>query len=160
MRWSQFQNLWSIPNSAFCLSKKRSRSGGRSTGNFPLFRYTGGMKQCLCNWFQFRHSPGFKQLRCGSFHIIYLFQHHWICIRSDQISRSVSNSLQPHESQHARPPCPSPTPGVHSDSHPSSRWICILHSKFMWHPLLWNTFPSANNVYPSICSVTSTFQLS
>ena len=27
-----------------------------------------------------------------------------------------------HESQHARPPCPSPTPGVHSDSHPSSQW--------------------------------------
>ena len=43
-------------------------------------------------------------------------------IRSDEISRSVvSNSLQPHESQHARPPCPSPTPGVHSDSHPSSQ---------------------------------------
>ena len=41
---------------------------------------------------------------------------------SDQISRSVmSNSLRPHESQHARPPCPSPTPGVHSDSHPSSQ---------------------------------------
>ena len=40
-------------------------------------------------------------------------------IRSDQISRSdVSDSLQPHESQHARPPCPSPTPGVHSDSRP------------------------------------------
>ena len=33
---------------------------------------------------------------------------------SDQISRSVvSDSLQPHESQHARPPWPSPTPGVH-----------------------------------------------
>ena len=30
--------------------------------------------------------------------------------------------LRPHESQHARPPCPSPTPGVHSDPHPSSRW--------------------------------------
>ena len=44
-------------------------------------------------------------------------------IRSDQISRSVvSDSLQPHESQHARPPCPSPTPGVHLDSHPSSQW--------------------------------------
>ena len=43
-------------------------------------------------------------------------------IRSDQISHSVvSNSLQPHESQHARPPCPSPTPGVHSDSRPSSQ---------------------------------------
>ena len=31
----------------------------------------------------------------------------------------VSDSLRPHESQHARPPCPSPSPGVHSDSHPS-----------------------------------------
>ena len=42
---------------------------------------------------------------------------------SVQFSRSVvSDSLRPHESQHARPPCPSPSPGVHSDSHPSSRW--------------------------------------
>ena len=31
-------------------------------------------------------------------------------------------TLRPHESQHARPPCPSPTPGVHSNSDPSSRW--------------------------------------
>ena len=42
---------------------------------------------------------------------------------SVQFSRSVmSNSLQPHELQHARPPCPSPTPGVHSNSRPLSRW--------------------------------------
>ena len=42
---------------------------------------------------------------------------------SVQFSRSVvSDSLQPHESQHARPPCPSPIPGVHSDSRPSSKW--------------------------------------
>ena len=42
---------------------------------------------------------------------------------SVQFSRSVvSDSLRPHESQHARPPCPSPTPGVHSDSRPSSQW--------------------------------------
>ena len=34
----------------------------------------------------------------------------------------VSDSLQPHELQHARNPCPSPTPGVHSDSRPSSQW--------------------------------------
>ena len=32
------------------------------------------------------------------------------------------DSLQPHELQHARPPCPSPTPRVHSDSRPSRRW--------------------------------------
>ena len=34
----------------------------------------------------------------------------------------VSDSLWPHESQHARPPCPSPTPRVHSNSCPSSQW--------------------------------------
>ena len=46
-----------------------------------------------------------------------------IFLSSVQFSRSVmSDSLWPHESQHARPPCPSQTPGVHSDSHPSSQW--------------------------------------
>ena len=46
------------------------------------------------------------------------FQFSWA-----QFSRSVvSDSLRPHESQHARPPCPSPTPGVYSDSRPSSQW--------------------------------------
>ena len=40
-----------------------------------------------------------------------------------QFSRSVmSDSLRPHETQHTRPPCPSPTPGVHSDSRLSSQW--------------------------------------
>ena len=47
---------------------------------------------------------------------------HWEGFSSVQFSCSVvSDSLQPHESQHARPPCPSPTPGVHSDSRPSSQ---------------------------------------
>ena len=42
---------------------------------------------------------------------------------SVQFSRSVvSDSLRPHESQHPRPPCPSPSPGVHSDSRPLSLW--------------------------------------
>ena len=44
-------------------------------------------------------------------------------VSSVQFSRSVvSDTLRPHESQHTRPPCPSPTPGVHSDSRPSSQW--------------------------------------
>ena len=42
---------------------------------------------------------------------------------SVQFSDSVaSDSSRPHESQHARPPCPSPTPRVHSNSCPSSQW--------------------------------------
>ena len=45
-----------------------------------------------------------------------------LCLSSVQFSHSVvSDSLRPHESQHARPPCPSPTPRVHSDSRPSSQ---------------------------------------
>ena len=59
---------------------------------------------------------------------------------SFQFSRSVvSDSLWPHESQHARPPCASPTPGVHSDSHPSSQW-CPQPS----HPLLSPSPPAPN----------------
>ena len=46
-------------------------------------------------------------------------------LSSVQFSRSVMfNSLRPHELQHARPPCPSPTPRVYPNSCPSSRW-CI-----------------------------------
>ena len=42
---------------------------------------------------------------------------------SVQFSGSVvSDSLRPHESQHARPPCPSPTPGVYPNLCPSSQW--------------------------------------
>ena len=60
----------------------------------------------------------YKYLKILSKH--YVFS---LLYRSDQISRSVvSKSLRPHESQHARPPCPSPSPGVHSDSRPSSQW--------------------------------------
>ena len=50
------------------------------------------------------------------------------CVKSNlvqfsQFSHSVmSNSWQPHELQHARPPCPSPTPGAYSNSRPSNWW--------------------------------------
>ena len=53
---------------------------------------------------------------------------HWHWSREDMFSSVqfnhsvVSNSLGPHELQHARPPCPSPTPGVDTNSCPSSRW--------------------------------------
>ena len=50
---------------------------------------------------------------------------HSVCLFSHSVQFScsvVSDSLWPHESQHTRPPCPSPTPGVHSESCPSSQW--------------------------------------
>ena len=44
-------------------------------------------------------------------------------ISSVQFNFSVMpDCLWPHESQHTKPPCPSPTPGIHSNSCPSSRW--------------------------------------
>ena len=47
----------------------------------------------------------------------------YILISSVQFSRSVmSDSLQPHGLQHAKPPCPSPTPGVYPNSCPLNRW--------------------------------------
>ena len=49
-------------------------------------------------------------------YLVYFYTH--------QFSRSVvSDSLRPNEPQHARPPCPSPTPRVHPNPHPSS-WRC------------------------------------
>ena len=57
-----------------------------------------------------------------------------------QFSRSVvSNSLRPHELQHARPPCPSQTPGVHPNPCPLSRW-CLQPS----HPLSSPSPPALN----------------
>ena len=77
------------------------------------------------------HLPEFAQV-----------QVHWIIdailesiqFSSVQFSGSVmSDSLWPHESQHARPPCPSPTPGVHSDSCPSSQWCHPAISSYVVH---------------------------
>ena len=51
----------------------------------------------------------------------------------------MSGSLQPHESQHAGPPCPSPTPRVHSDSHPLSQWCHPVS-----HPLSSPSLPAPN----------------
>ena len=72
---------------------------------------------------------------------IYLFYYYLknslmgVITSSVQFSRSVvSDSLWPHESQHTRPSCPSPTPRVHPNSRASSRWchLAILSC----HPLL------------------------
>ena len=51
---------------------------------------------------------------------------------SDQFSCSVvSNSLRPHEPQHSRPLCPSPSPRVYSNSCPSSQWCHPTISSFI-----------------------------
>ena len=59
----------------------------------------------------------------GYKHKVLLYSNCSLTFSSVQFSRSVvSDSLRPHELQHARPPCPSPTPGVHPNPCPSGRW--------------------------------------
>ena len=91
----------------------------------------------ILEWVAISFSRGFSQPRdwilvsCIGRWILYPWatrEAHTTCEKSKwshsvQISHSVmSDSLWPHESQHARPPCPSPTPGVYSNSCPSSQW--------------------------------------
>ena len=74
---------------------------------------------------------------------------------SVQLSRLVLyDSLRPHESQHTRPPCPSPTPGVQPDSRPSNQWC---------HPAISSSvipFPSCPQSLPaSVFSNESTLRM-
>ena len=68
-------------------------------------------------------NPLFKHLGNTWFNVVVYRDLLYSSFRSVQFSHSVmSDSLLPHESQQARPPCPSPTPGVYPNSCPSSRW--------------------------------------
>ena len=104
-------------------------------------------RDCVCGTRWIR-----KQLPCLLLLRMVLRQQHckhsW---ESVQFSHSVlSDSLQPHESQHARPPCPSPTPGACSNSCPLSQWChgkpttflkswswTRCHSHMLQHHTLW-----------------------
>ena len=69
---------------------------------------------------------------------------------SVQFSRSVaSDSLQPHEPQYARPPCPSPTPGVHPNPCPLSQWC---------HPTISSSVPFSS--CPQSFPASGSFQMS
>ena len=115
---------------------------------FPIIRVSSHESALLIRWpkycsFSFSISPSNEYSGLISFRIDWfdllavkgtlknLLQHHsskasilWsFRILQFQFSHSVvSDSLRPHESQHARPPCPPPTPRVHPNSYASSRW--------------------------------------
>ena len=69
-------------------------------------------------------------------------QHWWV-----QFSCSVvSDSMQPRGLQHARPPCPSPTPGVYSNSCPLSRWCHpIISSSIVLISSCLQSFPASGS---------------
>ena len=72
--------------------------------------------------------------------------------RSDHISRSVvSDSLRPHEQQHAWPPCPSPTPRVHPNPCPLSQWC---------HPTISSSVIPFSSSCPQSFPASGSFQMS
>ena len=74
----------------------------------------------ICKWYNFL-TYVYRNQDFILFHDIFSSVHD--VFSSVHFSRSVmSDSLRPHESQHIRPPCPSPTPAVHPDSCPLSQW--------------------------------------
>ena len=81
----------------------------------------------------------------------FIFSYLHLKFSSVQFSPSVmSDSLQPHESQHARPPCPSPTPRVYSNSCPSSGWC---------HPIISSSVVPLSSC-PQSFPASGSFQLS
>ena len=88
-------------------------------------------------WYNQVHSMAFKSLPHLHIEHPHLLQE---MASSVQFSRSVvSHSLRPREPQHSRPPCPSPTPGVHPNPCPLSRWChpTISSSLSPSPPALW-----------------------
>ena len=98
---------------------------------FPTFLITPRTK--CGSWKVPPHSLPPSPLTLGNAFIYFL--HLWVQFRSVQFSRSVvSNSLRPHELQHARPPCPSPTPRVHRLTSIES--VMLSSHLILWRPLL------------------------
>ena len=84
----------------------------------------------------------------GGHHYLHYLHHSFSSV---QFSRSVvSNSLWPHELQHARPPCPSPTPGLYSNSCPLNRWC---------HPTISSSVVPFSSC-PQSCPASGSFQMS
>ena len=106
-------------------------------------------KPLLC----IRNDDNKPDLRTSSYNFLWTTSK-WSCylqFNSVQFSRSVvSDSLRPYELQQARPPCPSPTLGVHSNSRPSSRWC---------HPTISSSVIPFSS-YPQSFPASGSFQMS
>ena len=122
-----FQQLDPWPQEAYSLGGDKRLWKSEGVGQIVLQWYKsskesekGNITERQVRWEGFMQEMGFELYRVGwKKNEVRTFARS----PSDQISRSVvSDSLWPHESQHARSPCLSPTPGVHSDSRPSSQW--------------------------------------
>ena len=93
-------------NYPFLLNKNKKSKEREQTYDYQMVGVGGGMDWEL------------GVCRCKPLHKKWIKRFYCICMH---VCSVVSNFLQPHELQHAMPPCPSPTHGVHSNSRPWSR---------------------------------------
>ena len=130
MHWIEWECMWvPLPVS---LEKEMATHSSILAWRIPMDRgaWWATVHGVAKNWPWLRTSLSlFSQTAC-LFHYLSLDKNlvlgkqisYLLLFSSVQFSRSVvSNSLRPHELQHSRPPCPSPTPGVHPNPCPSSR---------------------------------------
>ena len=119
----------------------------------PKFSLSNGSSLPSCVdvvWLSLVWSPSLSgELTYGGTLIILKFYHILIyyCHWTVQFSRSVvSDSLQTHEPQHTRPPCPSPTPGVHPNPCPLSQWCHpTISSSFIPFSSCPQSFPASGS---------------
>ena len=92
----------------------------------------------------------------SSFHYLSnIYKSSFFCIHSQFSCSVLSDSLRPHGLQHARPPCPSPTPGVYSNSCPLSWWCHpTISSSVVPFSSCLQSFPSSGS-FPMIQLFTS-----
>ena len=111
-----------VPSSSFSLLSCRVWKSQHNIGSRGLCLPSGLRQDCFSGFSPLSITFALYQLmKFPYIPILSNSFYHEEAFSSFQFSRSVvSDSLRPHESQHARPPCPSPTPGVHSDSRPWS----------------------------------------
>ena len=110
--------------------------------SFSFSKFSPTMKPLYIVWFKlcniFKKAKLWKWSEEKWFPAIEIGWEKWIS--SVQFIHSVmSDSLRPHELKHARPPCPSPTPGVHWDSRLSSQWCHPAIKEITNKALLYST---------------------
>ena len=130
-RSKSFLISWTQSSSTVILEPKKIKPVTSSTFPPSISLEVKGLDAMILDFFlMLSFKPAFSLLfhPCQeALYFLFTFCHRvvssaYLIFSSIQFSRSVmSDSLQPHESQHTRPPCPSPSPRVHSNSRPSSR---------------------------------------